>query len=84
MLVYTYDPSTKTRISKTPLIADPFESEMVEVKKSLQSNAGEGLFARVDIPSDVICAFYNGVRLTVKEVLAFNIILLYKNCLKLL
>ena len=31
---YTWDPATATRISSTPLLPDPWEATMVEVRQS--------------------------------------------------
>jgi hypothetical protein len=40
-------------ISSTPLVNDPYENKCVYVKKSSFDNAGEGLFAKTDLPADV-------------------------------
>ena len=60
----TRDVSTNVRISKNPTRSDMWESARVEVKKSdLGPDAGEGLFARIDLDSGDICALFNGVRI---------------------
>jgi len=62
---YKEDVSTSQRISCHPLVKDIFEDSLVEVRPSnIGPNAGEGLFAKVDLPSDTIVAYYNGIRLT--------------------
>ena len=46
---------------------DPYEKQMVEVKKSEADDAGEGVFARKDIPAATVVAFYNGIRIPADE-----------------
>jgi len=60
--VYSYDPSTSTRINSQPYLPDPYEIEFVEVGPSTIPKAGEGLFAKIDIDSGTVISFYNGVR----------------------
>jgi len=57
---YYFDLSTKRRISREPLLADPYELHTVYVQSS--QVAGEGLFARRALAMDEVCAFYNGIR----------------------
>ena len=45
-----------------PLLPDPYESAMVEVKESSVEGANEGLFARKSVEPNTILAFYNGIR----------------------
>ena len=52
-LSFSFDPSTSKRISSSPLLRDPWEEEMVEVKESKIPGAGEGLFAKVNLVKDV-------------------------------
>ena len=40
------DIATKTHLSSTPLTRDPYESTMVDVKKSNIKNAGQGVFLK--------------------------------------
>jgi len=54
--------STEENIACPPHLADPYESSLVQVKQSGMDGAGEGLFAKVDIPEGVIVAYYNGLR----------------------
>ena len=46
------------------MIPDLFESRMVEVKSSgLGTNAGQGLYAKINIQKGQIIALYNGIRM---------------------
>ena len=46
------------------MIPDLFESRMVEVKSSgLGTNAGQGLYSKVNIHKGQIIALYNGIRI---------------------
>ena len=49
-------------MTSLPLVPDPYETSMVEVRQSSVPGAEEGLFARRDVMPDTILAFYNGVR----------------------
>lgn len=46
-----------------------FLSLRVFVADSLIKGAGQGLFAKTDVETDTVMAFYNGVRITHTEVL---------------
>lgn len=59
---FTYDPSSSTCISKSPLLQDPYEDLFVTVGSSLIPEAGQGLFAKVDLDSATVISFYNGLR----------------------
>lgn len=61
---YKFDPSNETTISTEPLLGDPYEQRIVYAKKSAIQNAGEGLFAKVNLPAKMIVSFYNGVKLS--------------------
>jgi histone-lysine N-methyltransferase SETD7 len=63
-----FDMSSHDILSLQPLLCDVYEQDRVCVQKSLIENAGEGLFARVDLEADEVAAFYNGVRLSHDEV----------------
>lgn len=65
--VYSYDPSTATRISSQPFLPDPYEAEFVEVRTSTIPKAGDGLFAKVNIDCGTVISFYNGVRVPCTE-----------------
>ena len=60
--VYRRDVSTSQTISKTPLLADPWERERVEARTSEVEGAGEGLFARRRLERGDLVALYNGTR----------------------
>ncbi len=45
---------------KYPCQNDPYEDLYVMVGKSTIENAGEGLFAKIDIPSHFLVSYYNG------------------------
>lgn len=63
-----YDRSSHDCISRQPLVPDPYEQDRVFIAESATPNAGEGLFAKVDLEENETASFYNGVRLTHKEV----------------
>lgn len=55
-------------IAKQPLIPDHYERDRVYVAPSLITDAGEGLFARIDLSEGEIASFYNGIRISHQEV----------------
>ena len=61
--LYHYQPAGSLSISRSPLIRDPFECRYVYVSESRTGEgAGEGLFAKTNIPRGQLCALFNGVR----------------------
>jgi len=66
--LYEYDPPTQSCISKEPLKADPYESQIVYVAPSTikcasdSYSANEGLFAKLDLPPFTIISFYSGIK----------------------
>ena len=64
----SFDVSTHDTLSQQPLLGDVYEQDRVCVKRSLIENAGEGLFAKVDLDQEEIASFYNGIRLSHDEV----------------
>ena len=56
--IATYD-----LLSSTPLLPDPYESQMVEVRQSRVPGSGDGLFAKLKVEPNTILAFYNGKRI---------------------
>jgi hypothetical protein len=52
--MFFFDESTATHLSAQPLLRDPYESLYSYTKKSTLETAGEGLFARRDLPKNVI------------------------------
>lgn len=47
--MYKFDESTKTQISSSPLLPDPYENEMVFVAPSTIQGAGLGLFSKYEL-----------------------------------
>eukprot|EP00937_MAST-01D_sp_MAST-1D-sp2_P003711 g3711.t1 len=66
--VVRFDPSTEARISRQPLLHDPYERRTVFVARSRMPGAGEGLFARCALPAGRIVSWYNGVKVPCTEV----------------
>ena len=60
--VYRPDVSDLVNITAQPLLPDPYESQMVEVKTSTVPGANEGLFCKQPVDPGTILAFYNGIR----------------------
>ncbi|XP_071746858.1 histone-lysine N-methyltransferase SETD7 isoform X1 [Lepeophtheirus salmonis] len=56
----------KDHICTHPLIADPYESNLVEVRY-VDPIKGEGLFSKIDIESGFVVAFYFGVTISEDE-----------------
>ena len=67
-LAYHHDPASHVTISKWPLVRDPWENSMVEVRQSKMEQAGEGLFAKTDLPAKTIIALFAGVKLKTNKV----------------
>ena len=44
-------------------LPDPYEAQLVEICSSSVSGGGEGLCAKVKIPSGTIASYYHGVRM---------------------
>lgn len=59
---YSYDESTVDIISSQPLLIDRYEQMCCYVKESSIPNSGEGLFAKVHLPANIVVSFYNGTR----------------------
>ncbi len=59
---YERDISTNECICNQPLLRDPYEELFVYVNESFIPEAGEGLFAKIDIEADTVISFYNGTR----------------------
>ena len=54
--------STRDSVGPQPLVRDPYERTVCEVRASQLEGGGEGLFAVRNITRGEIVAFYNGVR----------------------
>ncbi|XP_023349009.1 histone-lysine N-methyltransferase SETD7 [Eurytemora carolleeae] len=64
--LYRREISTYDFVTSTPTLPDPYESKMVEVRKSRVPGANEGLFAKKSIPPSVVLAFYHGQKVKPK------------------
>ena len=67
--VYKFDPSTDVHLSSSPRVRDPYEKELLEVRKSSVPGAGSGVFARRSLANNTIVGYFNGVDLDREEVL---------------
>ena len=69
---FRYDPPSATSFGDQPLVGDPLDNRYVFLFQSLQfPSAGEGLFAREDIPPDTVFVLYGGHVLTDAEMKDF-------------
>ena len=63
---FEYDPPDNKTVSKTPLVRDPYEEELIEVRKSVEvteSNVPEeGVFAVKDLEADRFFGLYAGLQ----------------------
>ena len=64
---YRYWPSTIDNIQCPPLLEDPYEATLVDVRKSCIDGGGEGAFAKRDLKAGTVVAYYNGVRMKAGE-----------------
>lgn len=62
-MTFSYDPASHLSISSEPLLRDPWEESLVEVRPSQLDQAGEGLFAKEDLPAKTVIALFAGVKL---------------------
>ena len=69
---FCHDPASSVRICSQPLLEDPWERSMVEVRPSSLEQAGEGLFAKEDLPAKTIIALFAGVKLKTSTLAAQN------------
>jgi len=66
--IFSYDPGTRHIMGNDPMIPDPYEYNHIVIKPSRVHNcAGEGIFAKCDIPEGHWVSFYNGIKKTAKE-----------------
>jgi len=61
--LYQRELSTHEFVTASPTLADPYETVVVQVKKSNVVGADDGIFAKKNVGKHVILAFYNGVKL---------------------
>ena len=59
---YIRELATFTSVTSQPLLPDPYEDRMVEVRVSRVEGAEEGLFSRRNVKAGTVMAFYNGIR----------------------
>ena len=71
-LVFEHWPSTLRSMPVPPLQEDPYERKYGEVRQSKMNGAGDGLFARSELPEGATVAFYNGIRVKPGETAAFR------------
>lgn len=64
---YKRDVSNFDHVTNDPLLPDPYESSMVNIKVSKVEGAHDGLFVQNDVEPNTILAFYNGKKLTTLE-----------------
>ena len=60
--VYLREVSSCTFMTTCPLLRDPYEVSMVEVRQSMVEGAEEGLFSLKNVEAGAVLAFYNGIR----------------------
>ena len=68
--VFKKEESTRTWMTSRPLLADPYESKLVEVRQSSIPKAGQGVFLKRSVAAETVVSYFNGVRL--KEADIFN------------
>ena len=61
-VLYHREVSTCHFITTSPMLRDPYEVSMVEVRQSMVEGAEEGLFSRKNVEAGAVLAFYNGIR----------------------
>ena len=59
---YIRELATFSTVTSQPLLLDPYEDRMVDVRQSMVEGAEEGLFSRRDVKAGTVMAFYNGIR----------------------
>ena len=59
--VFSFDPSSETVLSSSPLLRDPYEDQVLAVRQSSLAGAGRGVFARADISNNTVVGYFNGV-----------------------
>eukprot|EP00096_Caligus_rogercresseyi_P013500 TRINITY_DN6132_c0_g1_i1.p1 TRINITY_DN6132_c0_g1~~TRINITY_DN6132_c0_g1_i1.p1 ORF type:complete len:539 (-),score=84.83 TRINITY_DN6132_c0_g1_i1:1625-3199(-) len=58
--LYEYERPDEKILTNSPLLSDPYESRLVEVRESRVPGANDGLFAKVKIEASTVVAFYYG------------------------
>ena len=60
---FSFSPSDSKTVTCEHLLSDPYETENTLCLPSRISGAGDGLFARRDLPAGAVVAYYNGLRI---------------------
>lgn len=64
---YSFCPSNANEVRCNWLLPDPYECETVECLSSAVEGAGDGLFARTNLPQGTLVAYYNGLVIGLEE-----------------
>jgi len=65
---FSFAPSTKTSFGPSdPMLADPFEERVVEVRGSCMEGGGEGVFARHTLQKGAVALIFNGYKVPLGE-----------------
>jgi histone-lysine N-methyltransferase SETD7 len=64
---FTFSPSNSAVIECEHRLRDPYETEIVVCRESRINGAGDGLFAKKDLPSDTLVSYYNGLKVQYEE-----------------
>lgn len=59
---FFFDPPTNETVTSQPLLPDPYEAELVEVRESKVPGAGEGVYALKEIQKGQFFAMYAGIQ----------------------
>jgi len=66
------DIANKNHLSKFPMVRDPYEETVVDVKKSNIEKAGDGVVLKKNTPVNTTVAYFNGIRLKKSDVFSWN------------
>jgi len=66
------DIASKTQLNREMLIRDPYESTLVDVRKSTVKGAGQGVFLTNSVSANTTLAYFNGFRLSKADVFSWN------------
>ena len=64
---YTFSPSTVKSIPCDWVLEDAYEQVTVLCKESKIEGAGDGLFAKRDLPAETVIAYYNGLHINPED-----------------
>ena len=60
--VFIRELSSHDFVTSQPMVSDPYEDRMVDVRLSKVEGAEDGLFSKLNVKAGTIMAFYNGIR----------------------